>query len=173
METAADLVLATSPNKYSLPSDFLAEIDDRPIYLTDSEGTVSFLEKKFGDELVDKKDYEGTPKYYFLSEGLYLHAYPYLSSPTDSTVTFPYFASQPQIDVSSLENTDFKWYNKAPFMLIGQAGMVLAEQVLKDPEISQGFAKTFAQSFNQLIAQNVEHEQRMLDLSQQKLRRRR
>lgn len=121
-----------------LPSDFIREVDEKPLVsILDGEDDVKLIKADYEDAMIEfGTEAKGEPKVYCL-RGDYLVFFP---KPDDAyQLKLPgYYAKQPLIiDDVSFENAWLKW---ASDLLIAGTGLVIAGSYLKDPELAQLFA---------------------------------
>lgn len=140
-----------------LPSDFIREVDEKPLVrkLDGAEDVV--LKKASYDALVAKYGEEtvGPPEAYAV-RGHYIMLFP--KPDIEYTIEFPgYYAKQTApIDSVSSENEWFKWAND---LIVSEAGFIMASQYLKDPDLTQLFTGMIADARNRLFRMEVAREE--------------
>lgn len=146
LNTVQTMVTVANQRYLAVPSDFVREKDEQPLWLIDSSGGKHKLVKKDYDELVSHYDDEddddeasGVPEMYAL-DGEYFHFFP--TPDAVYSIEWKYFAKQTvPADSSGSETGWFKW---ASDLMIAGAGFQVAGKHIKDPELAQIFAADLA-----------------------------
>lgn len=152
--------VAVTQSETSLPSDFLAEVEDRPVTYIDADSVEHDLEKRPYDELVAKRSFASSSseqvKYYAMVGDASVALFP---QPVDGSLKFyGYYASQPLLNSDGSVTGTNKWYVRAPFIVLNKAGYELAGKYMKDDALAQQFASDLKMAFQQLTAQSVQRD---------------
>jgi hypothetical protein len=153
---SSGLVTAASQRSVTVPTDFIREFQEMPLYLVDSSGTRQKLLKKSWEELVDIYGLEATgqPLQYALVGG----AFQMFPLPLQVySLELKYAAKQGDVaDDAGSENTWCKW---APDLVIAVTGEVVAAQYLQNMEMAGGFAAMEAVALRRLDTAEVARDE--------------
>lgn len=137
--------------RIALPEDFLLEMEDAHLYLTQVDGTDYELVKDDFDALKGK--YKASdpsqPKTYALV-GDYFYFFP------TPDVTYPlsmiYYAKEPELSDTVLTN---RWTTYASDWLVGELGVTIAGEYTKDGEQAKIFAGHAARAQTRVLNQTI------------------
>lgn len=153
----AETVTTIGERRIKLPSDFIREVDEKPLVYKISDAVDRKLVKKPYDDLMKEYGDEasGPPEKYSV-RGHYIMLFP--KPDAEYTILFPgYYARQitPQ-DADSSENEWFKWAND---VILAETGLVMASQYLKDPDLSELFRSMIQDARQRLFVSEVAREE--------------
>jgi len=138
--------------RLALPTDFLAEVEEQPLWLYDSTAAQPFteLKKDSYDVLLQQYPEAGRPRAYALTEGYFL-----LKPTPDVVYSFKtrYYAMAESLS-SNIEND---WLKYAPDLMIAVVGEVMAGKYLQNPQLAATFKTDVASAWARLY---VKHESR-------------
>lgn len=164
--------IAVTQSETSLPSDFLAEVEDRPVTYIDVDSVEHDLEKRPYDELVAKRSFASSSSeqvaFYAMVGASSVALYP---QPTDGSLKFyGYYASQPLLNSDGSVTGTNKWYVYAPFIVLNKAGYELSGKYMKDKELADEFAADLKMAFQQLSTQSIQRDVSRFEAHLEKLR---
>lgn len=155
-EEDASLAVASGSAEIDLPDDFIREVDNEGLHYTDAEGKLVFLEKftdlaRMRASLPEDETDAGKPLAYYLRKDTIV-IFP--ERDAAYTLTWSYYAKD---DVIS-SNTENAWLLHAPDVIIGRAGMLIAEDLGTDPGMEKRYAKfqkLYAEAWSGMFADDV------------------
>lgn len=141
--------LSANTGTWALPSNFIREVDDFGSPLVTNNDVLTLKKVPYDSGFAQWGSAEaGTPLAYSRRRAS-LQFWP--NTDTDLEFTISYYAKQ---DNPATASTN-AWSENAPGLLIGLAGMMIAQN-LRDPEAKQDFATTYALAsksvFNEIVA---------------------
>lgn len=156
LQESQSFSVASGSAEISLPTGFLREKEDERFHFTSSESDeLVFLEKlgfnvlkgRFADED------DGEPAAYCIRKSTVIIA---PDRDTDYTLTWSYYKTGTALD-SDIENEWLEEEYGAPEVLIGKAGMIMAEDLI-DAEAFAKFSKMYAEAWTGMIADDIERQ---------------
>lgn len=144
-------------DRVPIPTDFLREIEDRNLVIV-RDGVITDLRKSDYDaaEVEISRNAEPSVPTHYMYRGNYIILRPV---PNDVyTIAFPgyYARQQPPVDVETSENA---WFKNVADLLIAMAGVNVAGQHIKDPELVQVFSAQQNSAENRLVRLMTAHEE--------------
>lgn len=139
--------------KVALPADFLAEIEDSPLYLVDSAGARTKLAKDSYDSLLQAYPGTGTPAgYCFTQSGLQLFPYP------DQAYTLEgrYYGKDALMSAADAETL---WLAHAGDLVMALLGVELAAKHLQDTALAAVFSADAQVAWERLLYKHTSREE--------------
>lgn len=153
----ADSLTDIDERRLRLPPDFLRESEEQELVYIDSEGEEHSLEKGSYDELREEfgAGATGEPKKYAIRND-YIVFFPIPDSQYAVAFSSYYARQTPPEDTTASENA---WFKNASDLLIARAGLVIASNYLKDPELVQTFGDLHKDAKTRLFHLEVAREE--------------
>lgn len=153
-ETANNLT-KVGDRRLKKPGDMLRESDDDELIYVDAQGIEHALTKGDIDDLQGDFPDSGPPQAYGM-RGDYILFFPLPDAEYSVKFTTYYARQSPIIDDASFENA---WLKNASDLLISMTGLVIAGQVLKDPELVPVFSQAESAAKTRLFHMQVAWEE--------------
>ena len=145
----ATVALSAADNRFTLPSDFLRELDeDETLWIVDDNSEHQPMVKCDDDDVEARftSDDTGSLPLEYKIEGLYGYTYPI---PTVArTLKLSYYGTGATIADDAVETV---WLKHAPDLILGGAGLIVNSIYVKDPEATLIFAGLEAKGMKRLL----------------------
>lgn len=151
------VALTAGNRRFTLPSDFLRELDeDETAWILDSDGVYHHMEKMDYEDGIDKWGSDATgelPQDYAL-EGLYGYTFP---QPTlDRTIKMAYYATGGTIADDATETI---WLKHASDLVMGGVGAIVTALYVKDPEAATFFVALETRAKKRLLEEQTARQE--------------
>ncbi len=127
---------STCSQEVTLPGDFISEVEDAHVYLTKTDGDEVALTKDDFDALKNRygnKDPQRPVAYALMRDSFWFFPAP----DQEYTIRMMYYAHDVELSDAVQEN---RWTAKAPEWLLGELGVILSTQYVKDSDTAKMFA---------------------------------
>lgn len=140
--------LVIGESRIALPADFLAEIEEEGMFVTNTDGGVSIVTKGGSQDLkVYYGSATGLPKKYALS-GDHFILFP--TPDAAYVLTMRYAAAEPVLS-TNIENN---WLKYAADLMIAEVGATLAKTLLQNPTLAASFQTDVSRAWDRLQRQH-------------------
>lgn len=153
----ADSLTKINDRRLRLPPDFLRESEEETLVYVDSEGVEHHLVKGAFDELLSEfgSDAKGPPCKYAI-RGEYLQFFPMPDAEYQVRYSSYYARQTPPEDTTTSANA---WFRNAADLVIARAGLIIATNYLKDPELQSTFDGLLGDAKKRLFHLEVAREE--------------
>lgn len=145
----ANALTTAGESRVPVPADFLTEIEESHLYISQPDGTQKRLVKKDYDTAKSLRPGSGMPEFYAISAG-YFHFFPTPDAAYE--LGMRYMARDA---LMSAANVETKWLKHSSDLVIAEVGALLAGKHVQNPTLAAGFKEDAQKAWNRLLTKHT------------------